>query len=164
VDLNSPRSEESSAKARPFQFNLATMFVITAAFAIILMICFTLPDPWSGAAWLILTIATPPVLAVIIKFGPGGLAAFCIGAIVPTGMSLAGMLLRKDWQSATPYPGYGWPSVQMGSRLALLGNWIEETSRIGAAWRPIAVSSFAAAILIGLLCVVVRRWVQRIGQ
>jgi hypothetical protein len=162
----SPVSADPSPTPRPFQFSLATMFVITAAFAIFLMLCFTLPDPWSGAAWLVLTIATPPVLAVIIKFGPGGLAAFSIGAIVPTSMSLAGLVLNREWESLPRTAGYAsWPAPGLLSdRFAVLGNWIVGTARIGALWRPIALTSLVAAIVVGLLCVGARRWVQRIGR
>jgi hypothetical protein len=151
-----PESSEYSPKPRPFQFSLATMFVMTTAFALVLAICFTLPDPWSGAIWLVLTVATPPVLAVVIRFGPGRLAAFSIGAVVPTSMSLAGLVLNKEWEALPRSSGY-----VNGDRLVVLGNWIMGTARIGALWRPIALSSWDAAILVGLLSVGVRRLVQR---
>jgi hypothetical protein len=157
------RLEKSPVDPRPFQFSLATMFVITAAFAIFLMICFTLPEPWSGAAWLVLTIAAPPVLAVIIKFGPGGLSAFSIGAIVPTGMSLVGLVIDKQWEFVLPRStGYVLMPSSYGDRWAILMNWIAGATHIGSTWRPIALTSWAAALVVGLLCVVVRRWVRRL--
>jgi hypothetical protein len=167
MDSDQRSSSEPSPKPRPFQFSLATMFVMMTAFALVLAICFMLPDPWSGAIWLVLTVATPPVLAVVIRFGPERLAAFCIGALVPTGMSLAGLILNKEWEYALPRSsGYvTWPAPSYtGDRLVVLGNWLVGTAKMGALWRPIALSSWVAAIVVGLLCVVVRRWVRRISQ
>jgi hypothetical protein len=46
----------------------------------------------------------------------------------------------------------------------VLGNWLVGTARMGALWRPIALTSWIAAILVGLLCVGVRRWVARAGK
>jgi hypothetical protein len=40
-----------------------------------------------------------------------------------------------------------------------LGHWLAAIAMLGVVWRPITITSWAVAILIGILCVNVRRFI-----
>ncbi len=157
MDSEPPVSAEPSQKLRPFQFSLATMFVITAAFAIVLAICFTVPDPWSGGAFLLLICAFPVALFVAIKYGSGTVAVFSTGAIVPTAVCLIGLMLDRRW----PMLLDSYHASPAMDRVVQLVDWLREEARIGSNWRPMAVTCWAAGVVIGVVCIGVRQFVQR---
>jgi hypothetical protein len=157
MDSDRPPSPDTSPNSRPFQFSLATTFVFTAAFSILFGAVFTLPDGWSGFIILSLIVALPPALIVAMKYGTGNIPAFCIGAFVPAGMCFALLILDRRWESV-----YSLLRSQRNvTPTDTILSWFLAMANFGVNWRPMAVISWAAAIMIGLICVVVRRWVQR---
>jgi hypothetical protein len=143
------------------QFSLAAIFILTAAFAFILGLVFVFPDWLAGPIIVFLILAVPAVLAVCAKYGPDSWTAFCVGALVPTGTVLIGVGLTFISYGNFARAGAGALSPTATNQLLAFGQWLAAIAMLGIAWRPIALTSWAVATLIGILCVNVRRFILR---
>lgn len=157
---------QSPSPQRPGQFSLATIFIVTAAVAFVLGIVFVFPDWLAGFAVLFLMFAVPAAFVVCAKYGPGSWSAFCVGALLPTATLLIGLAFTIFMFIEEP-GGAGrraanWATVPtVGDRLEPYGKWLVASVTVGILWRPIVVLSWAIAILNGILCVGIRRFILR---
>ena len=159
----SPFSEKPAGNSPPAQFSLATIFIVTTVLAFVLALVFVIPYGLAGPIILVLMLAIPAVLLVCAKYGPDTWTAFCIGALMPTGTCLFGlaftMLVTLDRHGSF---NEGTSSTLIApDPLGPFGKWLAESAVIGVAWRPIAITSWAVAVVIGILCVNVRRFILR---
>ena len=143
------------------QFSLRTVFVITAVLAVVMELWVVLPDVISGPLVFFLVLAVPSALAVVAKYGSGSWPAFCIGAIIPTGMSLVGLMFAAQWSEVLSRANVLSQSSLQATRWDALFGWIKAIAEMGRYWLPVAILSWFAAVVIGILCVGVRRIVQR---
>jgi hypothetical protein len=156
-----PQSASSAPQPRPAQFSLATIFIVTTIVAFILALIFVFPDWLAGPMILFLMLAVPAVLAVGAKFGPGSWTAFCLGALVPTGTILIGIAFTFFVLIQQAGLGVARPPTAIRDPLTPFGQWLAATAMLGVAWRPIAVTSWGVSVVIGILCVNVRRFILR---
>jgi hypothetical protein len=161
METNLPVGARPPRGLKAGQFSLRTIFVITAVLAFVMELWVVLPDVISGPAVFGLVLAVPSTLAVVAKYGSGSWPAFCIGAIVPTGMSLVGLMLAGQWSEVLSRANVFSPSSIQPNRWDTLFGWIKAIAEMGRYWLPVAILSWFAAVLIGILCVGVRRIVQR---
>ena len=154
-----PQSVSSAPRPRPGQFSLATIFIVTTLFAFALALVFVFPDWLAGPIILFLVLAVPAVLAVCAKYGPDSWTAFCMGALVPPGTVLIGVAFTFISIGQYARVGAGAPSPTTTNQLLAFGQWLAAIAMLGGVWRPITITSWAVAILIGILCVNVRRFI-----
>ncbi len=150
----------------PGQFSLAAIFIVTAAVAFVLGIIFVFPDWLAGIAVLFLMFAVPAALVVGAKFGPANWTAFCVGALVPMATILIGLaftifMFVQEPTAMARGAASRFTSPPNGDRLEPYGEWLIACVRIGIVWRSIVFTTWAFAILNGILCVGVRRFILR---
>jgi hypothetical protein len=159
MDADLPEVRGAGPETRLFQFSLATLFFLTTVLAVILGVCFAIPNWLAGTLVILLMLVVPAVLVVSIKYGSGRLPAFCIGAIFPSGMCLIGFLMDGHWTSLLEaMRGYG---AAAPDAWTAIGEWLNVTSQMGRFWRPMAVTSWIAAVFIGFVCVGMRHFLRR---
>jgi hypothetical protein len=155
-----PTSLQSSATARPFQFSLATVFLLFVLVSLAGGICFALPEGIAAGLVIFLVPAIPAMLltSAIVSSGYG--RTFSIGAMFPTVMVLPILIVFI----VAPLLGATEKFVLPGDPNATeqtLENWRAIAGAMGIAVRPPAVASWAAALLTGLFCVAIRWAVRR---
>jgi hypothetical protein len=160
MDADSPEVGGAGPETRLFQFSLATLYFLTTVLAIILSVCFAIPNWLAGILVVLLMLVVPAALVVYITYGSGRLPAFCIGAIFPSGVCLIGFqwigpgqAYSKRCAVTDPHP-----RLTRGLRSA---EWLNAASQMARFWRPMAVTSWIAAVFIGFICVGVRRFLRR---
>jgi hypothetical protein len=124
---------------RPFlQFSLGTMFWIMTATAIVCAVVFRMPGEFAIPLILLIGVALPAVLTTVIIYGRSYQRTFCIGAMFPSAFFLF----------MVPYGGMG--MFPWGS-----------PSGDDIVFRMVVCGFWASSLLIGGVCVGVRRLVEK---
>lgn len=160
MDVEPP---ERRSAGRPFQFSLATLFVLTTALAVGFGVCFAVPASFAGVFVFILILILPAVAVVAMKYGTGSLPSFCIGALFPLSMCLAGLLFDPTLRSLLNRMQGHYGLSQEPHAWQAIGDWLVIVAVMGNDWRAMAVTSWFVAALVGLICVGVRRYLERRG-
>ena len=140
TNQDSPLGKESQARIPPrFQFSLRTMFWVTTGTAIICAVSFPMPAVIAMPLMLLISVALPAVLTTVIIYGRSYQRTFCIGAMFPSCI----FLLMIPYGSMGLFR-FGVTNAQddIGFRLVVLGFWV-------------------SSLLIGGVCVGVRRLVEK---
>ncbi len=128
---------------RPFQFSLRTMFAMTACWAIACAVLFQVPS-WAALPVLVLcSVAYSAVLTTVLIYGHSYLRTFCVGALF-----LSVFLLPP----ISPLSGY---------KLFAVTKFTDLTEEDFRPVRVIFGVGWLSSILVGLLCVGVRRAIER---
>jgi hypothetical protein len=122
-----------------FQFGLLSMFVITTVVAATCSLTFSMSNLVALPLFVLFSVIVTGVLITVIVYGRGYQRTFCIGAVVPFGVLLltfafAGVILFLDGPS---------PRAD------------------GFSSRVVVVSFWGSSILVGTICVGVRRLVEK---
>lgn len=150
----------------PAQFSLATIFIITAAVAFVLGIVLVFPDWVAGIAILFLIFLVPAALLIAAQYGPGAWTAFSIGALMPTATISIGLTFTF-FAYVVKSPGFEFVGVKLiapttvNERLEPFSDWLAACVAIGVYCRPIVVISWAIAVVNGIVCVGIRRFILR---
>jgi hypothetical protein len=144
-----PTSLHSSATSRPFQFSLATVFVLFVLVSLTGGICFAMPDGIAAGVVIFLIPTIPAMLLTGAMAGSGYWRTFSIGAMFPAIMAMPILIIFvvDVLLSATE------KVFMSGDSKQALEIWRDLASVLGISLRPPAVASWAAAMLTGLLCV-----------
>ena len=126
---------------RPFlQFGLGTMLWITTATAVVCTIMFRVPTQFAEPSMLFISVALPAVLTTVIIYGRSYQRTFCIGAMFPAVFFL--LFILSGGMDRTQF-GRGIPGFEdFEHRIECFSFW-------------------ASSVLIGGVCVGVRRLVER---
>lgn len=154
---------------RPAQFSLAALFIATAAVAFVFGLVFVIPYWLAGPLMLILIPAIPGMLIVAARCGSAGASAFCIGALMPTGACLLCFAIRTvssverllqpdNYPFSTQSPV---PKGTLADPLTPFGKWLTAATEVGVAWRPVIITSWLLAVVVGILCLNTRRFLLR---
>ena len=123
-----------------FQFGLSTLFWITTLTAIACALSFTIPADFAIPIMMFISVAIlPAVWATVIIYGRGYQRTFGIGAIFPSGTLLFSMSFAR-FGLFNGMGGMG--REEFFIRLLLLGFWL-------------------TSILVGVVCMGVRRFVEK---
>ncbi len=82
-----PTDARNPPRARPFQFSLRTMFIVTTVAAVALGGLCTPIAGVQAATLLYLSILVPAALTVTVIYGRGYVRTFAIGALFPAGLA-----------------------------------------------------------------------------
>jgi hypothetical protein len=127
--------------SRPFlQFGLGTVFWITTATAVVCTIVFRIPNEFADPLSLFISVALPAVLTTVIIYGRSYQRTFCIGAMFPAVFFLLFALHGGMWTN--PLPLNVPLDVDFQSRMVVCSFW-------------------GSCLLIGGVCVGVRRLLER---
>jgi hypothetical protein len=74
------------------------MFVLTTVLAVVMALCFVVPDLLAGIAVFLVVLFLSAAFAIGAKYGSQRLSAICIGALVPIGGSACGLIANSHWQ------------------------------------------------------------------
>jgi hypothetical protein len=131
---------------RPFlQFGLGTMLWITTAVAVVCTIVFRIPTECAVPLSLFISLALPAVLTTVIIYGRSYQRTFCIGAMFPAVFFLLSILLSSGMTNLSRWnlSGVNLPGFE------------------DFAFRTVVCSFWGSNLLIGGVCVGVRRLVER---
>ena len=144
TNQDNPLADELRTRIPPevpprFQFGLFSMFLVTTAVAVTCSLTFSMPAEVAIPLFVLISVTLAAVLITVIMYGRSYQRTFCIGAVVPFGVLLltlafAGVILFLDGPSPR------------GNSLAT---------------RLVVVSFWASSLLIGGVCVGIRRLVER---
>ena len=134
------KSLDSNVESKRFQFNLRTSIVFTAIIAIITAVAVT-SGYFSGLSFMFLAFLSPGILGTIAYNGGPYDKVFCLSAMVPILFGLYSL----GW-------AFGWTVFNSTSPTQLLG-WFETRHHI---IKAVTLSSWVAALLCGLICLLVR--------
>jgi hypothetical protein len=143
-----PDDEPSDPRNDRFQFSLATLLWLTLAVACALALLVGMPSAVAVPILICLAIGVPAVLTTVLVYGRGYVRAFCTGALFPTGI----FLYATGWVFGLtiiegPRPG----------TMDSLAEWFEFFEEIGTPYRVYAGAAWALGLIVGLVCVGVRR-------
>jgi hypothetical protein len=139
MSINQDRPVAEARISPRFQFGLATLFWIMTGTAIVCAVLFPMPLVVAIPLILFISVALPAVLTTVIIYGHSYQRTFCIGAMFPSGV----FLLMIPYGSMGLFR-FGVTNAQddIGFRLVVLGFWV-------------------SSLLIGGVCVGVRRLVEK---
>ena len=140
AETNKPAVPE--APPRFLQFSLGTMFVVTTAVAIVCSLLFSMPTVAGFPLLLVFSVALPAALTTVIIYGRGYQRTFCIGALFPAGMFL--VMFPFIEPNVFRFPEF----FRMNE-----ADWL--------VFRVVVVGFWVSSILVGSICVGVRRLVER---
>ena len=135
--------QEQPAKTTPPQFSLRTMFVVTTSLAVVLPLLLTAPLQVRVICSGVLVIMLPVVLTTALVYGHGYYRTFCIGALIPAG--LTAMPVGSSW-------------LFIASMQQSLDPFFGDTPYAPAIY--VAVD-FLASLLAGLVAILVRWLIER---
>jgi hypothetical protein len=153
-------SPEPPVKSRPFQFSLATLFLLLLLASLAGGICFALPEGIAAAVVLFLIPCIPAMLLTCALTGAGYLRTFSIGAMFPTLMTMVVFVALFNGPPLATSQAYMIAS-EPNAKERTLENWREWAFAMGIASRPAAVASWAAGLLTGLSCIGARWAITR---
>lgn len=128
---------------RPFlQFGLGTLFWITTATAVVCAVVFRMPVEFAIPAIVFICVALPAVLTTVIIYGRSYQRTFCIGAMFPTGSLLLAMTM-SPFMLVNPNSMGGFQAyTDFEARMVACAFWV-------------------SSLVLGGICVGVRRLVER---
>ncbi|MBN2578494.1 MAG: hypothetical protein JXB10_05835 [Pirellulales bacterium] len=132
------------ARSRPWQFSLGALMAVITAAAVACSLFISMPNVYATPALIFISVGLPAVLTTVAVYGRGYKRTFCLGALFPAGTMLVCTGFMTFVHVVSAY--------QNNVRSVM-----EFIDKVGPYYRPFVGFAWGACLIIGLLCMIVRR-------
>jgi hypothetical protein len=132
------------AKSHPMQFSLGALMAVITAAAVVCSLFVSMPNVYSTPALVFISIGLPAVLATVAVYGRGYKQTFCLGALFPAGTMLVCTSFMIFIHVVSAFQNE-------------IKGVMEFIDKVGPYYRPFVGFTWGSCLIIGVLCMIVRR-------
>lgn len=153
MSLESDEDRNAQLRRPKLQFSVRALLGLTVCVAVACSVLFAMPDQASVAVIVVISVLLPALLTTGAIHGGTYQRTFCIGALFPTAFMLLTFTLFS----------YYWLPMVLGRNIVPLGG-PEQEANLAFWFRVHAGASWAMSIIVGLLCLALRRLTEKGGK